>query len=89
MNSHKFPKLEKLPALLARTTFSRSSIYSKVKQGMFVPPISLGPRAVAWLSHEVDDVLAAMITGQSQEEIKQLVQDLVVSRKNFKGKNHG
>jgi prophage regulatory protein len=32
----------------------RSAIYQKVKAGEFPAPVSLGARAVAWLSDEVD-----------------------------------
>jgi prophage regulatory protein len=32
----------------------RSAIYQKVKAGEFPAPISLGARAVAWLSDEID-----------------------------------
>ncbi len=32
----------------------RSAIYDKVKRGEFPAPVSLGARAVAWLSDEID-----------------------------------
>ena len=38
----------------ARTGLPRSSIYLKVSLGEFPKPISLGARAVGWVSDEVD-----------------------------------
>ena len=38
----------------ARTGLPRSSIYLKVSLGEFPKPISLGLRAVGWVSDEVD-----------------------------------
>jgi prophage regulatory protein len=34
---------------------SRSSIYAAVKRGDFPAPISLGARAIGWLSNEVEN----------------------------------
>ena len=55
------PKLLKLPAVLTRVGFSRAKIYALIKQGAFPAPISLGARAVAWLDHEVDDWINAVV----------------------------
>ena len=38
----------------ARTGLPRSSIYLKISLGEFPQPISLGTRAVGWISNEVD-----------------------------------
>lgn len=34
---------------------SRSTIYARIKQGTFPPPISIGYRAVAWTSSSIAD----------------------------------
>jgi prophage regulatory protein len=44
----------RLPQAIARTGLSRSSLYAFVKAGKFPPPISLGARAVGFLSSEID-----------------------------------
>jgi prophage regulatory protein len=72
-------------AVLELLQISRSNLYKKIEQGLWPKPISLGSRAVAWLSSENEQVLTSMIAGQSQEEIKQLVKTLEESRKQFKG----
>lgn len=71
--------------MLELLKISRSNLYQKIDQGLWPAPIQLGARAVAWLSNENEQVLAAMISGQSPEEIKQLVKTLVENRKQYKG----
>ena len=44
----------RLSAVLARTGLSRSSLYEQMKKGCFPRPVQLGPRAVGWLSSDVD-----------------------------------
>lgn len=39
----------------ARTGLSRSTIYAAVKDGTFPAPISLGARAVGWMSSDIDN----------------------------------
>jgi prophage regulatory protein len=51
----------RLAEATARTGRSRSSIYADIKAGRFGPPISIGPRAVGWPAHEVDEWIAARI----------------------------
>lgn len=44
----------RLPAVIERTGLSRSSIYSAMQNGDFPSRISLGARAVGWLSDDID-----------------------------------
>lgn len=37
-----------------RTGVSRAGIYQMIRDGLFPKPLSIGPRAVAWDSAEVD-----------------------------------
>lgn len=41
----------------------RSAIYRKVKAGEFPSPVSLGARAVAWLSDEIEAWMDARVEG--------------------------
>lgn len=59
----------------------RSSLYSDIKAGLFVKPVSIGARAVGWPSNEVDTIIAARIAGKSDEEIRALVLKLEAARK--------
>jgi prophage regulatory protein len=51
----------RLTQVKARIGRCRSSIYADIKAGRFVAPIRIGPRAVGWLQHEVDEWIAARI----------------------------
>ena len=74
-------KIIKLPDVLNRTAWSRSTLYLRIKQGLFPKPISLGARAVGFVDAEVQSIVSAMIASKSADEIKQLVKELVAARK--------
>jgi prophage regulatory protein len=61
----------RLPIVKLRSGLSRSCIYSQIKQGTFPKPISIGARAVGWLSSDIDDWLSIQI------EKRRLCQDKV------------
>lgn len=44
-----------------RTGLSRSTIYARISEGTFPPPIDLGGRAVGWLESEIDAWLQSRI----------------------------
>jgi len=60
----------RLPAVIARTGLSRSTIYSKVKKGEFPPPVNLGERAVGWLDSEIDSWLESRVQVTRQALLK-------------------
>jgi prophage regulatory protein len=86
---YQVPVIQRKSEVLIKFGLPRSTFHSRIKAGLMPPPISLGARAVGWLSTEIDLVLAAMIAGQDQGQIKQLVTALVAKRKNSLGVNHG
>lgn len=53
------PKVLRLPALMARVGLRRSAIYAMIQRDEFPKPIKLSPRAVGWLTAEVDAWLAS------------------------------
>lgn len=53
--------IERLPRVKKRTGLSRSSIYLRMRKNQFPRPISLGGRAVGWLSSEIDQWLEERI----------------------------
>ena len=68
------------PEVLTKLGRSKSALYNDVKSGLFVPPISIGARAVGWVESECDKVIQAMIAGYSEQQLKDLVQDIVANR---------
>ena len=44
----------RLPEVISRTGYRRTSIYEKIAEGTFLATIKLGHRAVAWVSEEID-----------------------------------
>jgi prophage regulatory protein len=78
--------LIKIAVVLGRTGYSSSSLYNRINEGVFCPPIALGPRGVAFVESEVQTVLAAMVSGKNKETIQALVKKLVEQRQGlFKG----
>ena len=79
---HRF-KLIKKPEVLTLMCMSKSTLHVKQNDGLIAPSISIGDRAVAYVEHEVLAVIAAQIKGQSDEEIRLLVKQLVAQRQNL------
>jgi prophage regulatory protein len=71
----------RLPAVIAGSGLSRSTIYLRIAQGVFTRPVSLGARAVGWPAHEVTAINAARIAGKSEPQMRELVRELEVARK--------
>lgn len=59
--SEKTQNLKRLPDVLNRVGYSRSTIYQLITQGKFPKPINLGARAVAWLESDIDEWIAARV----------------------------
>ena len=74
------------PNVQAATGLSRSTLYLRISQGLWTKPVSIGDRCVAWPESEVIILNAARIAGKSNDEIRELVQQLEKERtKAFKG----
>ena len=75
--------ISRKPATAAKFAIGFTLLNSKINDGLMPPPISLGARAVGWIDQELDQVLAAMIAGKSQDQIKTLVSHLVDQRQSM------
>jgi prophage regulatory protein len=53
--------LLRLPAVIERTGYRRSTLYLLIQRGEFPPPVALGRRARAWPSDEIDRWIAERI----------------------------
>lgn len=59
---------------------SNASIYNNVRDGLWTKPVRIGQRSVGWPDDEVRALCAARIAGQSETEIRALVERLHVKR---------
>ena len=73
--------LLRLPSVLLATGVGRTTLYERIKVGLFTPPIKLGSRASAWPANEVQACNDAIIRGSGSDELKQLVALLVERRR--------
>ena len=76
--------LLRLPQVLNLIKLSRATFYKQVKEGTLPTQIHLGANSVAWLSHEIESVLAARICGYTEAELKELVLTIIAKRETFK-----
>ena len=74
------PKIVRRPEVLSLLQISQSALHDRINKGIWPTPISLGARAVGWLSSENTAVLNAMIAGKSEAQIKILVIELIAKR---------
>lgn len=70
----------RLPTVKAQTGYSRSTVYLRIAQGLFVKPVRLGDRAVGWPAGDVAALNAARIAGKSDADIRMLVDKLQAAR---------
>ena len=73
-------EIRRLPVVLRCKGTSRSTHYQEIADGLWPPGVRLGHRAVGWPSDECEAILAARVAGQSDDEIRALVRNLVVTR---------
>lgn len=71
--------------VIKTTGFSKSTLRNRILSGLWPPSISLGARAVGFVQSECELVIKAMIEGQSSDQIKRLVKELIDSRTANKG----
>ena len=60
-------KLLRLPEVISRTGYKRSNIYQLMNLDDFPKSVQLGPRAVAWLSSEIDQWIDDRVKERDQK----------------------
>lgn len=78
------PTLIRIPAVLKSAGFSRSTLYLKIKKGLWPAPVKIGDRAKAWPEREINEMVNAFIEEKSNDEIRKLVITLCANRKDCK-----
>lgn len=66
---------------LQLTGLSKSVLNIHEKKGLFVPPIKIGARAVAYPLNEIETIMHARMQGQSDAQLRQTVSMLLELRK--------
>ena len=61
-------RILRLPEVQEKVGLSRSSIYLRIQGGNFPSPVSLGGRAVGWLSAEVEAWIEAQVEHSRSSE---------------------
>ena len=59
---------------------SDASIYNAIRDGLFTTGVAIGQRARGWPDYEVDAIITAQIAGQTNDQIRELVQNLHAKR---------
>jgi len=62
-------KILRLPDVIDRVGFSRSSIYALVSSGCFPLPIKIGPRAIGWLDADISEWIENKIETTARGEM--------------------
>lgn len=72
--------LYRRPVVEQATGLTRSTIYRRIKLGLFPKPVPVGGDRVAWPANEIDAINKARIAGKTDDEIKALVAELEAAR---------
>lgn len=59
---------------------SHASIYGLIRDGLWTQPVKIGERSSGWPDDEVRAINAARIAGQTDDQIRELVQQLHAKR---------
>ena len=76
--------LMRLRATLKERGRSVSSHYRDIQDGLFTRPVRLGKRAVGWPAEDVEKLNAARRAGLSDNQIREIVDDLHFKRAFFR-----
>ena len=68
----------RLPEAVRLSGCSRSTIYLRIKQGLWPRQVPLGPRSVGFPAYEVEALNSARIAGKTDDEIRALLARLGV-----------
>ena len=77
-------RLLRRPEVERMTGLKRAAIYMRIAAGLIPAPIKIGRRVSGWPAREITAVNEAIIAGQTDDEIRHLVTDLV-GRRNGRG----
>lgn len=68
------------PSVLSMTGFGTTTLYERIKAGLFTRPVRIGARLSAWPASEIEQINRAIVAGKADDEIRALVQLLERAR---------
>lgn len=75
-------QIKRKPQVLNQFGIGKTTLHSRIQEGLMPPPIILSKRSVGWLSNELDQTLKFMIAGKSHDDIRALISHMIEQRKN-------
>ena len=72
--------LYRRPIVEQITGDSRTTIYRKIKAGLFTKGVPIGGDRVAWPANDIDAINRARIAGKTDDQIRELVAELEAAR---------
>jgi prophage regulatory protein len=75
------PQTLKRPDVLNDTSWSKSTLYNRIKAGLWPTSVSMGARVVGFVKTECEAIINPMIAEKIPEKIKPLVTQLVKPHK--------
>ena len=67
--------------VMTKMGIAKTTLYDRIQQGLFPPPIALSCRCSVWPAHEVNLLIEAVIAGKSKRDQIELVRQLMMNRK--------
>lgn len=82
MNLHAIPPLLRREKVLELTGFTSAELDREIERGLFPPPVKLSPEgdSLGWNGVEVAQMNAGRIAGESADELRRVVAELVALR---------
>ena len=53
-------KMLRVPEVMARTGFSRVTLWRRVRDGLFPPPLELGVNMIGWTEESIEEAIEAL-----------------------------
>lgn len=79
-------KILRMPEVKLATGYkSNTSIYQRIRQGIFPKPIRIGDRSVGWFEHEIAAYVSALARGSSKEKLEYVVRKIELARLGMTG----
>lgn len=75
------PKFIRRNAVLKIYPVSVSTLYARMRSGLFPKPLPLGGRTVYWIEAEVFECMREMMNGKDAEQLRSLIKKMTENRK--------